>query len=74
MAARRMMSASGEDDAPPSPPPADTVARSEARGGPDLGDVARGAAAQTMQGEESGPGMSATPRRPDTNGEPEGEA
>ena len=74
MAARRMMGASGEDDAPPPPPPADTVARSEARGGPGLGDVARGAAAQTMQGEEGGPGMSATPHRPSTNGEPEREA
>ena len=72
MAARRMMGTPGEDGAPPSP--ADTVARSEGRGGAGLGDVARGAAAQTLQGEESGPGMSATPRRPDTNGQPEGEA
>jgi hypothetical protein len=62
MAMGRKTGASAENDAPPPPPPADTVARAETRSGPSVGDVAKGAAAQAMQGEEGGPGMSATPR------------
>lgn len=59
-------SAAPAPDAPPPPPPApaDTIARAESRRG-GLGSAARGAAAAAAQSESSGPGMTATPRRPD---------
>lgn len=57
----------GDADEPPPPPPAETVARADSRG-PSMGDVARGAAANSLQSDESGPGMSATPRRDDPDG------
>jgi len=55
------------DEPPPPPPPAETVARADSRG-PSMGDVARGAAANSLQSDASGPGMSATPRRDDPDG------
>ena len=64
-AGARVMGAGREssEDAPPSPPPpAETIARAEARQG-GLGDMARGAAAAAAQHEAGGPGMSATPSR-----------
>jgi type IV secretion system protein TrbL len=51
------------DDTPPSPPPpADTIARAEARRA-GRGDMTRGAATAAAQHEDGGPGMSATPSR-----------
>jgi type IV secretion system protein TrbL len=48
---------------PPSPPPpAETIARAEARQG-GLGDMARGTATAAAQHEDGGPGMSATASR-----------
>ncbi|HUO22621.1 MAG TPA: P-type conjugative transfer protein TrbL [Caulobacteraceae bacterium] len=71
MVADRMFGGGAADDEPPpSPPPAETVARAESRG-PGLADVARGAAASTLQDDGGGPGMSATPRRDDSD-EPRG--
>jgi type IV secretion system protein TrbL len=61
-AARALASADAEE--PPPPPPSDTLARAEARGS-RVGGFARGAAASAMQGEETAPGMPATPRRGD---------
>ena len=69
-AADRMFGGGADDDPPPPPPPADTVARAESRG-PRLADLARGAAASTLQDDGGGPGMSATPRRDDPD-EPRG--
>ena len=69
-AADRMFGGGADDDPPPPPPPADTVARAQSRG-PALADLARGAAASTLQDDGGGPGMSATPRRDDPD-EPRG--
>jgi len=71
-AGARMMGASGEDAAPPAPPPSETLARAEARRS-TLVDMARGAAVAATQSEESGAGMSATPIHP-TDPEPSGSA
>ena len=46
------------------PSAAETVAQAESRG-PQLSALAQGAAANAMQSDQSGPGMSATPKRPD---------
>jgi type IV secretion system protein TrbL len=48
--------------APPSA--AETLAQADARG-PQLSGLAQGAAATAMQSDDSGPGMTATPKRPD---------
>ncbi len=58
----------GGDDAP-SPPPAETLARAEARGGGSSGDglsaAARGAVGAAARHDDGGPGMPATPARQD---------
>ena len=54
----------GDAEEPPPPSPTETVARADSRGA-GVADVARGAAASTLQSDDSGPGMSATPRRDD---------
>jgi type IV secretion system protein TrbL len=68
LAADRLMGGGAGDHLPP-PPPADTVARAQSRG-PGLGDMARGAAASTLQDDGGGPGLSATLRRDDTPSDP----
>jgi type IV secretion system protein TrbL len=52
----------GDGAAPPSA--AETLAQADARG-PQLSGLAQGAAATAMQSDESGPGMTAMPKRPD---------
>jgi type IV secretion system protein TrbL len=52
----------GDAAAPPSA--AETLAQAESRG-PQLSGLAQGAAATAMQSDDSGPGMTATPKRPD---------
>lgn len=69
MAADRL-SGGSSDESPPPPAAADTVARAQSRG-PGLGEIARGAAASTLQDDGNGPGLSATPRRDDPD-EPRG--
>ncbi len=64
-AAGARLRGAGDDEPPPPPPPAETVARAEARGGGGLDTLARGAAAAAAQPDEGGPGLSATPARPD---------
>jgi type IV secretion system protein TrbL len=64
MALQRTSSESAEESPLAPPPPADTVARAEQKG-PNLSEAARGAAATSLQSEEGGPGLSATPRRED---------
>jgi type IV secretion system protein TrbL len=53
-----------DDDGPPPPATADTVARAEARQS-GLAGAAQAAAATAAQSEDGGPGMSATPIRPE---------
>jgi hypothetical protein len=53
-----------DDDGPPPPATADTVARAEARQS-GLAGAAQAAAATAAQSEDRGPGMSATPIRPE---------
>jgi len=60
----RRSAAAESGDVPP-PPPAETVAQAEARRGPNMADVARGATVAANQHDEGGPGMTATPRRDD---------
>jgi len=69
IAGSRMMGGGGSSgsapEAPPPPPaPSETIAKSQSRQG-GLSSAARGAAAAAAQSDSSGPGMTATPRRPD---------
>jgi type IV secretion system protein TrbL len=61
-ALQRPSGGANDDEPPPAPAPADTVARAR---GPGLADVAGRAAATNLQADEGRPGLSATPRRDD---------